>query len=322
MINKAVFRPGELILSNEKVILDPPHAYEEKVFNPGPVLEELEEIPEMPEFTGPTVDDLRREAELFKSHWEEEREGMIQEARDQVDAIIRDARANAGEETRRASDEAERIKKQAEAEAENILAEAGQKAEKIESSAQNVFDNERKEAADAGFKEGREAGYTEGRAEADRLIERVRTVLERAQSQREEILVDTEGQIVDLVLLMARKVVKIISETQEEVVKANVVQALRKIKGRGNIIVRVNMRDVKLTTEHINSFIKQMEGIKGVQVAEDSTVDPGGCIIETDFGEIDARISSQLAELEAKILEMSPIKTKFKGAPSLSATAE
>ncbi|MDR2739087.1 MAG: flagellar assembly protein FliH [Treponema sp.] len=322
MINKAVFRPGELILSNEKVILDPPQAYEEETLNPGPVLEELDEIPEMPEFTGPTADDLRREAELFKSHWEEEREGMIQEARNRVDAIIRDARANAGEETSRASDEAERIKKQAEAEAENILAEARQKAEEIESSAQADFDNERREAVDAGFKEGREAGYTEGKAEADRLIERVQTVLERAQSRREDILVDTEGQIVNLVLLMARKVVKLISETQEEVVKANVVQALRKIKGHGNIIVRVNMRDVKLTTEHINSFIKQMEGIKGVQVAEDSTVDPGGCIIETDFGEIDARISSQLTELEAKILGMSPIRTKSKGAPSLSAAAE
>ncbi|MDR1596218.1 MAG: flagellar assembly protein FliH [Treponema sp.] len=321
-MNKSVFRPGELILSDEKVFLEPPQAYEEKNFNPGPVLEELDEIPEIPEFTGPTADDLRREAELFKSHWEEEREGMIREARDRVDEIIQDARTKADEETRRAKDDAEGIKKQAEAEAEKILAEAGQKAEEIESSGQAAFDNERREAADAGFKEGREAGYTEGRAEADRLIERVRTVLERAQSRREEILVETERQIVDLVLLMARKVVKIISETQEEVVKANVVQALRKLKGHGNIIVRVNMRDVKLTTEHINSFIKQMEGIKGVHMAEDSSVDPGGCIIETDFGEIDARISSQLAELEAKILEMSPIKTRLKGAASLSAAAE
>jgi flagellar assembly protein FliH len=42
---------------------------------------------------------------------------------------------------------------------------------------------------------------------------------------------------------------------------------------------------------------------------EDTSVDEGGCVIETDFGEIDARIASQLAELEAKILEISPIKS-------------
>ena len=88
------------------------------------------------------------------------------------------------------------------------------------------------------------------------------------------------------------------------------VQALRKVKGRGNILIKVNMLDVKLTTEHKKEFIDMVEGAKSIQIVEDTTVDPGGCVIETDFGEIDARISSQLAELEQKILEISPIKSR------------
>ncbi len=32
------------------------------------------------------------------------------------------------------------------------------------------------------------------------------------------------------------------------------------------------------------------ENAKKMQIVEDSTVDRGGCVIETDFGEIDARI--------------------------------
>ena len=48
---------------------------------------------------------------------------------------------------------------------------------------------------------------------------------------------------------------------------------------------------------------KTVESIKNITVAEDSSVEKGGCIIETDFGAIDARISSQLNELEQKILE-------------------
>jgi flagellar assembly protein FliH len=310
-INKAVFRPGELQLSNERIMLDPPQAYAE--FNQGPAPEDLDELPEIPEYTGPTADDLRREAELFKTRWNEEREAMIQEARDQADGIAAEASRRAGEETNRAAEEGRRIKAEAEAEAEKLLAGAQQKAAEIEGAAQDAFEHEKADAADAGFKEGREAGYAEGRAEADRLVERLQTVLERARSRREDILVETEQQIVDLALLIARKVIKIISETQKEVVKANVAEALRKIKGRGDIIIRVNVADLKLTTEHINTLIQKMEG-RGIQVAEDSTVDPGGCIIETDFGEIDARISSQLAELENKIRDMSPITAKPKEA--------
>jgi flagellar assembly protein FliH len=311
-INKAVFRPGELQLSNEKILLETPQAYEELSLNQIPAPEEQEDLPEIPEFTGPTADDLRREAELFKARWGEEREGMIREARDQADGIVAEARRAALEETGRAAEEARGIKKQAEEDAEKLLAQANQRAAEIEGSAQAAFEKERAEAADAGFKEGREAGYAEGEAEANRLIERLQTMLERARSRREEILAETEQQIVDLALLIARKVIKIISETQKEVVKANVAEALRKVKDRGDIIIRVNLADLKLATEHVNNFIQKMEGAKGIQVAEDSTVDPGGCIIETDFGEIDARISSQLAELEDKIRDISPIITKPK----------
>jgi hypothetical protein len=104
----------------------------------------------------------------------------------------------------------------------------------------------------------------------------------------------------------------VLSENQKNVIISNVIQALRKVKTRGDVIIRVNLNDLKLTTEHKEDFIKLMEGAKSVQIVEDTTVDSGGCIIETDFGEIDARISSQLAELENKILEISPIKSSMK----------
>jgi flagellar assembly protein FliH len=35
-------------------------------------------------------------------------------------------------------------------------------------------------------------------------------------------------------------------------------------------------------------------------------------VIETDFGEIDARISSQLSELEERILDVAPIRARGK----------
>jgi flagellar assembly protein FliH len=55
-----------------------------------------------------------------------------------------------------------------------------------------------------------------------------------------------------------------------------------------------------------------VEGVKSIKILEDSTVDRGGCIIDTDFGSLDARISSQLHEIEDKILELMPIKSKGK----------
>ena len=41
-----------------------------------------------------------------------------------------------------------------------------------------------------------------------------------------------------------------------------------------------------------------VEGLKKLDVVVDSGVDRGGCIIETDLGNIDARISTQIHTLE------------------------
>lgn len=150
----------------------------------------------------------------------------------------------------------------------------------------------------------------------NRLIERLHTMIERTMDKRQQILAETEQQIVDLVLLMTRKVVKVISENQRNVVTSNIIHALRKVKGRADVILRVNLADVGLTTEHTKAFLTAAENIKNITVVEDLSVDAGGCIIETDFGSVDARIASQLHELEQRILEISPIKTRVATADS------
>ncbi|QQO07416.1 flagellar assembly protein FliH [Breznakiella homolactica] len=311
---KAVFRPGEVVISDKKVFLDPPQAYPDAV-NLVHVPQEIEELEDAEEYTGPTADDLRREAEAFKTQWDQEREGMISAAKAEAEAIKKEAEEAAFQEVKRRTDQAQSMRREAEDEAERIIAEAKQKAQDIEADARSAFDEDKRLAENEGRSAGREEGFNEGKAEAERLIERTQTILERAQDKRAEILAETEQQIIDLVLLISRKVIKVISENQRNVVISNVVQALRKVKGRGNIIIRVNMTDVKLTTEHMKDFVKLVEGAKSIQIIEDSKVDRGGCIIETEFGEIDARIASQLSELETKILELSPIKAKARTAP-------
>jgi flagellar assembly protein FliH len=313
---KAVFRPGEVVVSDAKIFLDPPQAFSE-MEHLAPLTDDPEELEEVEEYSGPTADDLRREAEEFKIQWEVDREAMIRAAQTEANAVVKEAEDQAQGIRERNVQDLQGLKQDAEAEAERILAAAREKAAEIQASAQSAFEDDRKKAGNEGREAGREAGYVDGKAEVERLIQRTQTVLERAQDKRGDILAESEQQIVDLVLLLARKVVKVISETQRNVVVSNVVQALRKIKARGNVLIRVNLADLKLTTEHTKDFIRMVEGVQNIQVLEDSTVDQGGCIVETDFGEVDARIASQLAELEDKILELSPIKGKAKSASSL-----
>ena len=297
---KTVFRPGEAKSVEEKVMLP--------LFKDYSPVEEVVELEEE-EYTGPTADDLRKEAEAFKANFEAEKQQMISESQAKADEIIKKAEDAAFAEIKRQTDSAAVIKADAENDAKAVIEKAKAEAAQIIADAEEqkarIVENARQEGFDKGYKEG----YDKGVAEVERLVERMHKILEAVMQRREEILQETESQIVELVILMARKVVKILSENQKNVVMANTMAALKKVKTRGTVTLRVNLEDVKLSSDHAEEFIQHVENVQGINVLEDSSVEKGGCIVETDFGSIDARISSQLTELENKILEVSPLKT-------------
>lgn len=303
-MKKVVFKPQEIVPLSTSFVIGPPEPAEKE--------ENVEAIAPLEEYTGPTADDLRREAEAFKEQWEKEKEAMIAAARAEAEEIIKHAEATAFQEVKRKNDQALAIRHEAELAAEKALADAEQKIKEMERQAQARINEITNEAYKKGFEQGREEGFKAEKAEVERLIQRLHTIIERTLDKREEILNNTETQIVELVLLISRKVVKTISENQKSVIISNIAQALRKLKTRSDIIIRVNIADLQLASEHLKEFTDMVENAKNISIVEDTTVDKGGCIIETDFGEIDARIQSQLNELEEKILDIAPIKSKGK----------
>ncbi len=303
---KHVFKPTEFVNISRKIFIEPPIIE----------VEEPEEIAgplnEAAISSGPSAEDiekLQRKADEFKKSWEKEKNRMVEQAKKEAEQIIKNAENVAFEEVKRKNNQSKKIKQEAEEDAERILNEAREKAVEIENSVNTKVSNIEKDAHDKGYREGHEQGYDVGKQEVARLVDRLHIVLTSAIDKRNEIIENSETQLVNLVLLIAKKVIKVISENQKNVVINNVIQALRKLKSRGNVVIRVSLADLELTTEHTKDFLNMVENVKSITILEDSSVDKGGCIIETDFGQIDARISSQINEIEEKILELIPIKS-------------
>jgi flagellar assembly protein FliH len=271
-----------------------------------PELEELDEIPSV--FEGPTVDELRREAEAFKTQWEAEKNMLINSARSEAEIIVTEAKKTAQEEVEKLQADAEARKKAAEEEAENIISAAQEKAGQIEAAANAKHEEITQNAAAKGFEQGRAEGYESGNAEVKRLVARAQLMVERIQDKRIAVIEQAEQEIVELALLISRKIVKVISESQRQVVVENIKDALGKIKTKGKVIVKVNLADLETASGRLDEFVKLVENSGGIELHEDTSVDAGGCYVETDFGDIDARIAIQFAGLEAKILELSPVK--------------
>jgi flagellar assembly protein FliH len=303
-VAKNVFKPQEIMYLSRKVFIEPPKIVAEEP------AEEIEAVEEEREYSGPTIEDLRREAEEFRRDWEQEKQRLLEKAHAEGERIRKDAEKVAFDEVKHKNNQAQKIRQDAEDDAQKVLAGAREKADALEGDIKQRVAQTEREAYERGYTEGHTKGYDEGTAEVGRLVERLHTIITKAIEKRNEIIEESETQIINLVLMIVKKVIKVISENQKNVVINNVVQALRKLKSRGDVVIRVNLADLELTSEHVKDFMKMVENVKSITVLEDSSVDRGGCVIETDFGQIDARVSSQLHEIEEKILELMPIRSK------------
>ncbi len=306
---KKIFKANEVKILGSEVLITPPklsrtQAKKEK----SEVVEEAAEVEEVE-----TVKEVEAEVvhipsvEEEKNKILEEANRIREEAKKEAEKIKNEAEETAFKLIQKNTIEARKIKEDAEKEAQKIIEEAKQKAEQTireaEQKALEIKESVREEA----YKEGFEEGFKKGEEEVKRLIERLHVIINSAIDKRKEIIENAEAQLIDLVLLIARKVVKTISEEQKNVVIENIKEALKKVKGEAEITIRVNINDLELTSKQKEQFIKMVEDLKNVRVEEDSRVDPGGCIIETSFGDIDARIQTQLNIIEEKIREIAPL---------------
>ena len=302
-MSKLVFKPSQVKQSFEEKQIELPGKYLQNLANVDDFREF--EVDEMGNpinlYKGPSIEEMEAELERYRRETEEEVGEMLRKAREQASGIVEEAKQVSFNELQKASEEATRKMEQLKGDSEREVEKGRFEAEKIIKEAELRASEIEHEAYRRGHESGRDEGYKDGQAEVMRLIDRLATVLAKAVDIRDDIIHSSEKLMTDMILMIARKVIKDEIVERREVVINNIKESIRRIKDRDRIDIRVNFADLDMTTAHKDEIIKMMETLKKINIYEDSRVERGGCIIETDIGAIDARISTQLDAIEEAI---------------------
>ena len=308
-LSKLVFKPTEIQVISAPKQIELPEKYQKNVLTDEEYAEfEVDEEGNPVEvYQGPSIEETEAELERYRRETEEEVRRMLEDAKAKAAQIEEEGKKAAFLELQQAREqikiEMERFKIESEREIERGKFEA----EKMIKEAELKVSEIEHEAYKRGYDAGREEGYKEGQAEVMRLIDRLGTIVSTAVDIRDDIIRSSEKLMTEMILMIARKVIKDEIVERREVVINNIKEALQRVKDRDRIDIRVNFADLDMTTAHKDELIKMMESLKKVNIYEDSRVERGGCIIETDVGAIDARISTQLESIEEAIRNARPI---------------
>ncbi len=308
-MSKLVFKPGEIQHITAVKQVELPAKYQKNLID----TEDYHEF-EMDEagnpidiYQGPSIEEMEAELERYRRETEEEVRIMLEQARERTRKIEEEGKAVAFAELEKVREQIKIEKERHSSESEREVERSNFEAEKIILEAEKKVSEIEHDAYMKGHEAGREEGYKEGQAEVMRLIDRLGTIVSTAVDIRDDIIKSSEKLMTEMILMIARKVIKDEIVERREVVINNIKEAIKRVKDRDRIDIRVNFADLDMTTAHKDELIKMMESLKKVNIYEDSRVERGGCIIETDVGAIDARISTQLDAIEEAIRNTSTL---------------
>lgn len=162
-----------------------------------------------------------------------------------------------------------------------------------------VDDTEKIEKA---FSEGKEEGLKESHEKFSSTINALGSAVEEISQLRKNIIQNSSQDMLQLALTIARQVLHCEISVKPETILASIERALTVSVSTDSYQVRVNPQDLELVQENKPFFLARISGLKNITFEGDDSISRGGCRVESELGEVDAAIETQLDEIKQYLL--------------------
>lgn len=159
-----------------------------------------------------------------------------------------------------------------------------------------------REAFTKGYAQGERAGADAAAARGDAALRQLAQTIDELSNLRGELLQKTERQVVELALAIAGRVLRRELSIDRELLIAMAKVALERLGENTSATIRLNPDDFAAigAQGHLGDH-------DVVRVVADPLVSPGGCLVQSDFGLIDAGIDAQLGEMAQSLGVAAPV---------------
>ena len=146
-------------------------------------------------------------------------------------------------------------------------------------------------------------GFEKGLEEAHSAVNDLKDSLEEFFEYKDRLYEKISGDILDISLKVAEKIIKKEVETDPQVLINTIVDVLRTVsKSEPKINIRVKPQAVQFIKDTLPNITYQYGIDAKINIVADPSIEEGGCVFQTNNGIVDASIDTQL-EIIKKALE-------------------
>ena len=195
-------------------------------------------------------------------------------------------------------------------EAQVIVNAANSAAEQCSARADEQAEQLKQQAHDEGYQNGLAQGLQvasdEMRQNIDKSIEKSQTILSITEQEAKEMIFVAERQIIEIALAVARRILAREIEENPMAVLPIVKNALEKVRDQEQVTARVSPDDFDVVLLAKRDLEIMMGRERALTIMADRTIDPGGCMIDTAYGTVDARLDIKFEMLAKALREVLP----------------
>ncbi len=155
-----------------------------------------------------------------------------------------------------------------------------------------------REAFAKGFAQGERVGIEAASERTDAMLRRLTQTLDELMALRTQMIRQTERQMVQLAIAVARRIVHREVTLDQDLILAMARVALDRLDEAAHVTVRLHPEEFEATaTTRASKWTSSH-----VTVVADPRVGRGGCRVESEFGTIEASVDAQIQEVARALL--------------------
>ncbi len=154
------------------------------------------------------------------------------------------------------------------------------------------------EEANAIREKAHQEGFQEGLDKAQEVIESLQETIQSFLNAKEEAYISASSDLAAMAVDIAEQLIKTEVSCDDTLVLKMVHSTIAKVgRDQKSITIKVNPIDQDLVKAEMRDNRQISEAVE-ILVVEDTSVEPGSCMVETHAGQVDARFSTQLEILK------------------------
>ncbi len=158
-----------------------------------------------------------------------------------------------------------------------------------------------REAFQKGFEAGRTSGLEIAEKKVEAILGRFAESLKDLTAAREQMLVETQKDLVRLAIEIARRLVYREIGIDQEIVIALVRVALERLSAKAHITVLLNPDDHAFLLSRLKES-PDLFGERELALKPKKDLKRGDCILESPYGNVDSRMCEQFSQIERGLL--------------------